>query len=242
MYWHQCHGLELSRIEITITLVTFLLANQHLASESEMCADVHMISVKVMLWPREHSEFFDSLPLHYFWSASCGHCWPGRIMCGIFYFRWHKCQIKRTNGFECIIGKMLAKWGKGNCQSFQTASVGFEAATTRLSVARSNRWATAPPQILSHIAKHVIVLIAVDSIVVSAAAAFWLVENLRPLLCPDILRLFTDPNGKIDTLTSQTVTLAASQWADVLRHQITMRKFNKLKQGLHNSTVMLASI
>ena len=39
--------------------------------------------------------------------------------------------------------KTLAR-GKGNCNSFRTASVGFEPVSPRLSVARSNHWATAP--------------------------------------------------------------------------------------------------
>ena len=36
-----------SRIEITITSVPSLLTNQHIALESEMCVNVHVISVKM---------------------------------------------------------------------------------------------------------------------------------------------------------------------------------------------------
>ena len=63
------------------------------------------------------------------------HIYP---LCGIFYFPWHRHQIEETIGFYCLFRKTLAKWGKGNCQSFQAASVGFEPMTTQSSLVHTN--------------------------------------------------------------------------------------------------------
>ena len=53
----RCHGLKLSQIEITITSVPSLLTYQHIALESEMCVNVHVIRVKMQSSPRGQSEF-----------------------------------------------------------------------------------------------------------------------------------------------------------------------------------------
>ena len=53
---YQFHGLKLSWIKIAITSMMSLLANLHVASESEMCVNVHLIIVKVL-----PSEFFISV-------------------------------------------------------------------------------------------------------------------------------------------------------------------------------------
>ena len=77
---------------------------------------------------------------YYYYYYDWLHIYPMR---GIFYIPWHRYQIEGTNGFQCFFQKTLPKSGKGNCQSFQAVPVGFEPATTRSSVERSNHSATA---------------------------------------------------------------------------------------------------
>ena len=52
-------------------------------------------------------------------------------MCEIFKFHWRRHPIEATNGFWCLFQKTLAKWGKQNCLSFETALVGFEPRLSR---------------------------------------------------------------------------------------------------------------
>ena len=51
-------------------------------------------------------------------------------LCGIFYFPWHIHHTEGTNGFWCLFRMTLVKGDKGNCESFQAASVGFAPVTT----------------------------------------------------------------------------------------------------------------
>ena len=91
------------------------------------------------------------LRLHYFYQRRKDsidgvhdrlHIYP---LCGIFYFPWHRHQIEGTTGFPCFFRMTLAKSGKGNCQSFPAASVGFEPRTpwSPVTVLSSNHRATA---------------------------------------------------------------------------------------------------
>ena len=64
------------------------------------------------------------------------HIYP---LCAIFKFSLHGHQIEGDQRPQWhFFQKTLAKWGKGNCQSFLAAPVGFVPAISRSSVARSN--------------------------------------------------------------------------------------------------------
>ena len=63
-------------------------------------------------------------------------------LCGIFYFPWHRHQIKGTTAVGVFSERHRQMWGERNCLSFETAVGGTEPPSPRLTVRRST---TRPP-------------------------------------------------------------------------------------------------
>ena len=106
----QSYGLKLLRFEIAITSVTFLLANQHVASESEMCVSVNVISVKVQPWPRSQSEFFISV-------ASPNMYW-------LYCYRQYSCRHFQT-GWQFVtvsIQSQIVHWSNYKFNTFMISN------------------------------------------------------------------------------------------------------------------------